>query len=532
MTALIGTNPDQIPINAMLGGMAYQDPDSINVKDVTYSGSLTGGTGVINIGAGQIYKDASGNFGIGIVPSWTKLAVAGTGYVFKISASGTQYNGFGVQCTDASGLNARNVFYDVVNESGATVANMVGDINTDGSSGWSWDTQSPGTRTDRRSVKMRITGLGDLELLGTGATKLQEGTTAQRPSTPAEGMIRKNSTLNMLEFYSDGVWKNLSSQVGRNLLINGGFDVSQRLVNDSPFIQAMTIGLGTGLERPLFDRWILQSTASGAFNVSVASAKQYGLNVPGIDRMAVLRKVGAGSQTCMLSQRIENGHNFQFINGQTFTLSFWAKSSAASDIIGLQIFEPIATNNTWSSVLTTPNTTSIFGSNAATTTSWQRYSFTFDTASVNGERGMMVTFYHISSVDAEEVYIAGVQLEEGIYSTNYEIKSKEQILKECERYFCTFSSAVGTCLGANTAAFSYQFRTPMMATPNAIAGQNISWFSGASSNTASPSVGGIVGNRFGVAAGYGAGTGTWGGFTTGDAIVLSGTQIIKFEAEL
>ena len=455
MTTLIGTNPDQVPVNSMLGGLAYQDPDSVSVKDLTssgtsninsliastasvtnlsYSGTFTGGTGVLNIGSNQIYKDTSGNVSLG----------------------------------------------------------------------------------------------------GTGALKLNEGTTAQRPSPPAEGMLRKNSTLNMLEFYSDGVWKNLSSPVGRNLLINGGFDVLQRLVNDSPFIQSTTIGLGTGLERPLFDRWILESTSSGAFNVSVASAKQYGLNVPGIDRMAVLRKVGAGSQTCMLSQRIENGHNFQFINGQTFTLSFWAKSSAASDWIVLEIFEPNATNNTWSSVATTTNTTSIFSSNAATTTSWQRYSFTFDTASVNGARGMMVTFYHISSVDAEELYIAGVQLEEGAYSTNYEIKSKEQILKECERYFCTFSSAVGTCLSANTALVSYQFRTPMRATPNTIAGQNIYWWSGASANVASPSVGDITGNgnRFGGAVGYSAGTGPWGGFTTGAALVLSGTQIIKFEAEL
>ena len=72
----------------------------------------------------------------------------------------------------------------------------------------------------------------------------------------------------------------------------------------------------------------------------------------------------------------------------------------------------------------------------------------------------------------------------------------------------------------------------MMATPNTIAGQNISWWSGASSNGASPIFGGFNGNRFGGVVGYGPGTGTWGGFTTGAAIILSGTQIIKFEAEL
>jgi hypothetical protein len=33
--------------------------------DLAYTGTLTGGTGVINIGSGQLYKDASGNVGIG-----------------------------------------------------------------------------------------------------------------------------------------------------------------------------------------------------------------------------------------------------------------------------------------------------------------------------------------------------------------------------------------------------------------------------------------------------------------------------------
>jgi hypothetical protein len=40
-----------------LGALASTDP--------SYTGTLTGGTGVINIGSGQLYKDASGNVGIG-----------------------------------------------------------------------------------------------------------------------------------------------------------------------------------------------------------------------------------------------------------------------------------------------------------------------------------------------------------------------------------------------------------------------------------------------------------------------------------
>lgn len=36
-----------------------------NLVSPNYTGTLTGGTGVVNIGSGQVYKDASGNVGIG-----------------------------------------------------------------------------------------------------------------------------------------------------------------------------------------------------------------------------------------------------------------------------------------------------------------------------------------------------------------------------------------------------------------------------------------------------------------------------------
>ncbi len=40
-----------------------------DATDLNYTGTLTGGTGVVNLGSGQVYKDASGNVGIGVVPS-------------------------------------------------------------------------------------------------------------------------------------------------------------------------------------------------------------------------------------------------------------------------------------------------------------------------------------------------------------------------------------------------------------------------------------------------------------------------------
>ena len=44
---------------------------------VTYTGTLTGSTGILNIGSGQVYKDASGNVGIGTSSPLGKLHIGG-----------------------------------------------------------------------------------------------------------------------------------------------------------------------------------------------------------------------------------------------------------------------------------------------------------------------------------------------------------------------------------------------------------------------------------------------------------------------
>lgn len=50
---------------------------------------------------------------------------------------------------------------------------------------------------------------GKLTLSGTGAAKLNVGTTAQRPASPVDGDIRFNSTLNRYEGYSNSAWGSL-----------------------------------------------------------------------------------------------------------------------------------------------------------------------------------------------------------------------------------------------------------------------------------------------------------------------------------
>ena len=74
MSQLIGTGQNQVPVNGLLGTMAFQNKEAINVGTVIYSGLFTGGTGIINIGSGQIYKDASGRVLIGTTTSFSSPA--------------------------------------------------------------------------------------------------------------------------------------------------------------------------------------------------------------------------------------------------------------------------------------------------------------------------------------------------------------------------------------------------------------------------------------------------------------------------
>jgi len=51
--------------------------DSFTTANLAYTGTLTGGTGVVAIGTNQIYKDATGNVGIGTITPGAALHVAG-----------------------------------------------------------------------------------------------------------------------------------------------------------------------------------------------------------------------------------------------------------------------------------------------------------------------------------------------------------------------------------------------------------------------------------------------------------------------
>ena len=66
----------------------------------------------------------------------------------------------------------------------------------------------------------------NIDLSGnTGALTLPSGTTAQRPSSATEGILRNNTTTGALEFYNGTLWQQISfvlPQVVDFLVVGGG----------------------------------------------------------------------------------------------------------------------------------------------------------------------------------------------------------------------------------------------------------------------------------------------------------------------
>lgn len=74
--------------NITTGTVATLNSTTGTIGALVATGTITGSTNVVNIGSGQIYKDASGNVGIGTTSPIRKLSIDGGGLAFQ-SAGGT-----------------------------------------------------------------------------------------------------------------------------------------------------------------------------------------------------------------------------------------------------------------------------------------------------------------------------------------------------------------------------------------------------------------------------------------------------------
>lgn len=89
-TTVDTTNLEVTNVKAKDGTSAISIADStgvVTVGSLAYTGTLTGGTGVVNIGSGQLYKTSAGLFGIGTTSPSDRVHLYGSQQVVRIESS-------------------------------------------------------------------------------------------------------------------------------------------------------------------------------------------------------------------------------------------------------------------------------------------------------------------------------------------------------------------------------------------------------------------------------------------------------------
>jgi hypothetical protein len=248
----------------------------------------------------------------------------------------------------------------------------------------------------------------------------------------------------------------------KNKIINGAFNVWQR---------ATTYALTGSFAYGSADRWAfaMGTTAAGIANqvTSDLTGFQYALKLG--------RNSGSTSTGFIYADQVVENANTYDLQGQTVTVSFYAKAganySAAGSVLGLTV-------NTGTGADAT-NLTSNFGgwtgnaqpySGAITiSTTWTRYSITCTVGSTITNIGILFSFLPSGTAGADDnVYITGVQLEKGSVATSFDVRPFGTELSLCQRYY-EKSQGVQTCFSQSPTAtnrgFVINFLVQKRATP-------------------------------------------------------------------
>lgn len=155
---------------------------------------------------------------------------------------------------------------------------------------------------------------------------------------------------------------------GKNAIINGDFYVNQR-----GFTSTTTSGT-YGLDRFKYfytggtSTYSVQQFTPGAAPVAGYEAVQYA-------RLVTTGQSAAGDYT-FLTQVSENPRLFA---GQTVTMSFWAKAASGTPKVAFEFTQYFGTGGSPSATVNT------YGGQVTLSTSWARYSLTFNVPSVSGK---------------------------------------------------------------------------------------------------------------------------------------------------
>jgi hypothetical protein len=254
------------------------------------------------------------------------------------------------------------------------------------------------------------------------------------------------------------VWNVGYGQAGKNKIINGDFSINQRA-----FTSITTDATYT------FDRWRLQTEGDGSCTASPQVFTPGAAPVAGYESTNFIRLLTASQTSAsvrsILAQRIESVRTFA---GQTVTYSFWAKAASGTPKLYIEPQQQFGSGGSPSGANTQT------GQQITISTSWVRYSATFNIDSISGktigtDNNDYLQFQMWVSAGSDynartnslglqnnTFDIWGVQVEYGSIATPFQTASGGSIQNElamCQRYYYKHGASGGTNAGITSGGF-------------------------------------------------------------------------------
>jgi len=212
-----------------------------------------------------------------------------------------------------------------------------------------------------------------------------------------------------------------SNMAGKNLIINGGFNVWQRGTSFSDVNNVYTA-----------DRmYVVAGGGTTGDNVTRQSFTAGQTDVPGEPTYYFRFTAGSTSSNKVVHHRIEDVRTGA---GQTVTLSFWGKASTAHSST-IELGQNFGSGGS-SQVVPSAQSYSL-------TTSWQKFTFNIVLPSISGKTIGTSSYLYIAFIRSlpasnVDIDIAQMKLEIGSVATPFEHRSYGEELSLCQRYYEKF----------------------------------------------------------------------------------------------
>jgi hypothetical protein len=302
-------------------------------------------------------------------------------------------------------------------------------------------------------------------------------TSSTRPASPYDGQVIYMTDVDQTAVWDGTQWTVLAPIAGgRNMIINGGFDVWQR---GTSFVNPSTSPYYT------VDRW---QTYRAAGVTGMTISRQTSALDGFAYSLRAQRSSGNTSVNDMLVATTFETQNVRRYHNKFVTLSFYARCganySSASSVLSYAIYTGTGTDGSIAFGLT--GQAAIASSNATLTTTFQR--FTVTTSAVlptsKTQLGVNISFVPVGTAGADDWFeITGVQLEAGSVATPFEFEDYGTTLAKCQRYYYQSSGTNGFsshglfyAFATNAGTFAPHLAVQMRTTPTSVTFSNLGIF--------------------------------------------------------